>query len=369
MLEAENPNQLCTVILNEISQITEIKSGIICLFDNEKLKNVYSIGIQGKVVCTTKNQIYKVYNNKKILLSEKNEIKHYKFLKNFKSCYALYLPMIHHRDSIGIIVLFSEKPITFNKKYLSLLQLFTSMSAVSIKKTQLHLQVQNALEMRDRFIALASHELRTPLTSLSGYVQLLYKKLANKNTIESRWVEELYQECARLTYLIKELLDINRIKQGQLEFILNEVDVAEIVKKAIERFRFINFEKEIIFSNKLINGSGRIIGDYEKLLQMLNALLTNAAKFSPPASKIRIEIECDLRFIYLKVIDQGSGIPDKDLKKIFEGFYKIGKNEKEGLGVGLMLTEHIVKKHRGKMHIVSGENTGTQIEVSFPRLK
>lgn len=369
LLEAHNLPQLCGIILDEIIKVTNIDTGVMFMMENGKLNMVSSKGIKEKVVLSKNDKIYDISNKGKIIISVKNECSRFNYIKNLKQCYPLYLPIFHDREPIGIIILFSGKPVSFDNKYISLLQLFTTTAAIAMKKTQLHLQVQNALDTRDRFIALASHELRTPLTSLNGYVQLLYKKLAGKNTTESRWIEELYLECTRLMHLIKELLDINRIKQGELEFILHEVDIPELLKIAIERFRFLNKDHEIIYKNGLTNGKGRIIGDFEKLLQMLNALIGNAAKFSPPGSKINISVENNQRFITLKVKDRGSGIPEKEIKRIFDGFYKIGKDEIEGMGVGLMLSEHIIKQHKGKISITSAENKGTEIKVQFPRLK
>lgn len=369
LLEAQNLSQLSTMILEETIQVTNIKTGIIFLIDKDKLKLVSSSGISEKIIINKNNKIHKIFLKGKILISQKDELSKYDFLKNYRSCFPLYLPLNDFHEPIGIIVLFPEKYIKMNKKYISLLQLFTTTAGIAMKKTQLHLQVQNALEMRDRFISLASHELRTPLTSLNGYIQLLHKKLAQKDTTESRWVEELYQESGRLTHLIKELLDINRIKQGQLEFILHEVDVAEVIDIAIERFNFIKTDNEVIFSNKLDDKSTRIIGDYDKLLQMITALLSNAAKFSQPRSKIQIILDANSRFITLKIKDKGTGIPKKDIKKIFNGFYKLGKDEKEGMGVGLMLSQHIIEHHHGKIFISSKEGKGTVIEVQLPRIK
>ncbi len=353
LLEAESFPQLCTMVLEEAIQVTGIPAGELLLLYNDKLEKICSSKFPKKIKFNKNNKIYKILKKGKILISQN----------------TLYIPFVYHYESIGILILFSPTEINLNKKDIDLLQLFAATIALTMKKTQLHTQVQNALEMRDRFISLASHELRTPLTSLNGYIQLLHRKLAHKNTLESRWVEELYQESTRLTNLIKELLDINRIKQGQLEFILHEVDVVEVIMKAIERFRFINKENEVIFSNKINKEQGRIIGDFDKLLQMVAALISNAGKFSKPRSKIQIILESNNRDVLLKVEDQGKGIPKKEITKIFNGFYKIGKEEKEGMGVGLLLSEHIVQHHHGKIEITSLENKGTTIEVQLPRIK
>jgi K+-sensing histidine kinase KdpD len=346
--------------------LTGIDTGIILLHTKDKLEKIFSSRVSEKIKISKQDKIYKVLMARKIIIVRKNETKKFDFLKKVSVRDAIFIPLVYHHEPLGIVVLLSEKEISLSKKDIALLQLFSSTVGIAMKKTQLHAETQNALEMRDSFISLASHELRTPLTSLSGYVQLLYKKLAQKNTQESRWVEQLYEENTRLTHSIKELLDINRIKQGQLEFILREVNVEEVVEKAIERFHLVNSENEIFFSNGIKTNQGRIIGDFDKLLQMVSALLSNAAKFSKPRSKIQVVLSRTNRFVVLKIKDQGEGIPNKEINKIFTGFYKIGKDEKEGMGVGLLFAKHVIEHHHGKIEITSKEKNGTIMEVQLP---
>jgi K+-sensing histidine kinase KdpD len=367
ILEAKTLSRLCELILKELKDITSMNTGVILLLENDKLKAISASKSLENLKIGKNDKLYTTLANGKIFFASKGKLNKFDCIKKNKEKFALIMPLAYHQEKIGIIILLADKKQNFDKKETSLLQLFSATSGIIIKKIQLHTQVQNALDTRDRFISLASHELRTPLTSLNGYVQLLHKKMANQTTIESRWVQELHEESSRLTRLIKELLDINRIRQGQLEFILQEVDMVDVIKKAIERFNFIKSEREIVFNQTLKNKKSTIIGDFNKLLQMVTALLSNAAKFSSPSSLIQINLNENGKNIQLQVIDQGRGIPKKETSKIFNGFYKIGKEEEEGMGVGLLLTEHIIRHHKGKIEINSKENKGTTIEVQLPR--
>jgi signal transduction histidine kinase len=353
--------------LEEAKKLTNINEGTVLLCQNGKLSEIDLLKNKYNLKINRDDYIYKILAKGKIAYLTKKELKKIDCLKNIKTGIALLMPLSYHTEPLGIIILLSQKPQSFSKKNLSLLQLYIATSGIIIKKNQLGLQIQNALDTRDRFISIASHALRTPLTSINGYVQLLHKKLSQKKTSEARWIEELHAETNRMTNLIKELLDINRIKQGQLDFELNEVNLVEIIQKAISRFKFIRTTRQIQFTQETNTWDSSIIGDYNKLLQMITALLSNADKFSKPSSKIEITLKNNNKYLNLVFKDHGRGIPKKEINNIFNGFYKIGKDEQGGMGVGLLLTEHIIRHHRGKIKINSTENKGTRIEIRLPR--
>lgn len=369
LLEAENVDSLFDITFDQVRELSKIDTGILlCNLDNRlEIHGKSNIDIELKILKS--DRITNYINKPGISVQNKNKYTKIELLKCLKYEYAIFFPLIYHKESIGLIILFTDKEPDFDKEIFSLYNILTAIASSAIKKTQLHEQVQNALEMRDRFISLASHELRTPLTSMSGYAQLLYRKFANKGTVESKWIEELYFETQRLTQLIKELLDINRIKTGELEFVLREIDLEEVVDKAIERFKLANKDNEIVVVKNLMNKRSILIGDFNKLLQMVSALLSNASKFSPFKSTIRIDIENNKKYIILRIADEGKGIAKKDITKIFNGFYKIGTDEKEGLGVGLLLAQHVIETHKGRIEISSGKEVGTVIEVQLPLLR
>lgn len=369
LVEADTVDSIFDLTFNQVLNLSNIKTGVLlCNLDN-KLSVRQSANIDKDLKINKGDKIYEIIKKPGISIKKRDIYKKNEFLRSIQFKYAVFLPLIYHKEAIGIIILFTDNEPLFTKEIHSLYNIFTAIASAAIKKTQLHEEVKGALEMRDRFISLASHELRTPLTSMSGYAQLLYRKFADKDTVESKWIEELYFETQRLTQLIKELLDINRIKQGQLEFILREIDLAEVVDKALERFKVTHKDNNIVVINKVGTKKSFMIGDYNKLLQMITALLSNASKFSPFKSTIVIELDSNKRYIILRVIDEGKGIPKKEISKIFDGFYKIGTEEKEGLGVGLLLAQHIIESHKGKIEISSGKKSGTTIEVQLPFLK
>lgn len=372
LLAAPTLEKLCKIIVEEARKLVQAEHGSLFLQEKNKLERVYTTSLLLKRSKIKKRgYLEKAFRAKKVTLlgSSKTQrsIPEYKAI-GIKS--VVLLPLSYKSLEIGMLVIHSLNESHFTSKQLHILKLYASMACLAIIKSRLHDETKKALELRDRFISLASHELRTPLTSINGYIQLLYTKLANKNTLESRWMEELYNESIRLTNLVKELLDINRIKQGEFAFSLCEVDMREVVEKVIKQYRSYNPDREIIFEDNMYDNRYRIIGDFDKLREMVSALLSNAVKFSTPQTKIVISLTPSAKKIHMQLRDYGQGIPKQDIGNIFQGFYKTNYNEeKQGLGVGLLLAQHVVNFHKGKLSITSKQKSGTTVDVELPRMR
>jgi K+-sensing histidine kinase KdpD len=291
----------------------------------------------------------------------------HKEIKRNQIATIIHIPLSYEEKPIGDLAILSKEKQTFSEEDLEGFKLFGALASMAIRKNQLYAETKNALETRDLFISLASHELRTPLTSINGYIQLLNSKLSKKDTVEAKWVKELYEESIRMTKLVKELLEVNKIKQGQLSYELRECTVDDFLDEAIKRYCFINPEKEVIYEKKLKDENPLIIGDSEKLLQMFSALLNNADKFSPKQTPIEVKVEDTKKQLCISIKDQGEGIARQDLNKVFGGFYKSDK-QTEGLGVGLLLAKHIIQYHHGTIELKSKPKKGTTVQVRLPKI-
>ncbi len=372
LLEAPSLEELCKIITNEARKLVGADYGSLFLFEKGTLQKIYTTS---SVLRSTKLKrrgfIEKSFKTRKIVMLRSPETEKYSRpykMLGIKS--VVFLPLTYKSSSIGMLVIHSLQEGYFSREQLHILRLFASVASLAVIKSKLHEETKTAVDIRDRFISLASHELRTPLTSINGYIQLLYRKLVNQGTIESRWMEELYNESIRLTNLVKDLLDINRIKQGQFAFSLSEVDMKDVVEKVVKQYRSHNPEREIIIEDKILDNNHHVIGDFDKLREMVAALLSNAVKFSTPNAKIVVSLIPTSRSIHMKMRDYGEGIPKKDLEKIFDGFYKTQySKEKSGMGVGLLLAQHVVNYHRGKISITSEKHDGTTVDVELPLLK
>ncbi|MBI2021888.1 GAF domain-containing sensor histidine kinase [Candidatus Daviesbacteria bacterium] len=290
-------------------------------------------------------------------------------VKNTMIYSDMIVTLSYRNKSIGVLTVMSTKRNQFSQKELNILKLFGPLASLAIRKTQLYDETRRALETRDLFISMAAHELRTPLTSVNGYIQLLYSKLSGGQSVESRWVEQLSWEILRLTNLVNELLEINRIKKRQLEYHWKESSLLSIIKRVILNLKFAHPNRRIEFINLLENSLDVVIGDFDKLLQAFTNLLENAIKFSPPDKEVEVNLSSKKNYFYIVIKDQGKGIFKEDIPKVLEGFYKGLQNYREGMGIGLFLAKNIINSHHGDINIFSKPNRGTIVKVKLPKPK
>ncbi len=342
------------------------------LYEKDHLKRVYYSDELIKQNTITINKYYsKILAANDVLYLSKSDLSRLQ-MKQFphEIKQVAIVPLLYSQQMLGFLFLYSLKEKSLSETERDALIIYSHTATLALNKIQLQEDSQKALELRDRFISLASHELRTPLTSIHGYIQLLYSRTKDKETLESRWTKELYAESIRLTTLVKELLDVNRIKQGQFAFVFSEIQLQDIVTRAIDQYRFTNTNHPFEFYCKLTNHQTRIVGDFDKLVEMVSGLLENAIKFSKPGEKIAVILKSHPRMITLEVHDKGKGISKHDLASIMNGFYKPEyAGYIEGMGVGLMLARYIIENHRGKIKIKSKENIGTTVTVSLPTIR
>lgn len=279
----------------------------------------------------------------------------------------LFIPLSYKKETLGVLVVQSYKDKKFTEEELDILKLFGSLASQAIRRTQLYDEVKKALDIRDMFISMAAHELRTPLTTISGYAQLLQLKMKSEDGITKVWMNEMFNEVERLTLLVKELLEINRIKAGTLQYTYKESNINEIVDRAVKTIQFGYPKKKIILDNKL-EKDDFVIGDYDKLLQVINNVLENAAKYTPDEKEIKLTLCKRNNQLRIIVKDKGIGIPQKDLPEIFKGYVRGKNHTREGLGLGLFLAKSIIDKHNGDIIVRSKEKKGTTVEIRLPKV-
>lgn len=371
-LASTDPDETYAIVVQEAIRLVNGDAGRIVLEEDGEFKIVYTsapIAELPKVV-RKKGWIYTSFTKHQAFLVTREQIAAvYPDIAELGIQSGLLIPLSFRGKAIGVLAVESYKPETFTTKELEILKLFGSIVTLRIKNVQLYFEMKKSLENRDLFISLAAHELRTPITTIYGYSQLLYEKTKNKNSVESRWISSLHAESYRLTLLIKDLLEINHIRAGNLNYSLKECSLREVVERAVDNFRFNSPKKEVILNDNLGKRKDVIVGDFDKLLQVIINLLDNASKFSSEETPIIVNLDSRLRNLIIQVKDQGQGIPKKDLPKIFEGFYKGKDTTNEGMGLGLYLCKNIIEEHRGDIHLHSKVGKGTIAEIQLPRAK
>ena len=222
-------------------------------------------------------------------------------------------------------------------------------------------------EQKDLFIGMASHELKTPITTVKGYVQLLQDMYAEeKDGFLRNSLDKMHRQIVTLTDLISDLLDLSKIKSGNLHYNKEDLDLTELAKEIIHNTKDVNPLHTIeLLSEKNI----KVHADKNRLAQVLINFLTNAIKYSPDSKLIKVSIVTKDGTALVSVEDQGIGIVESDLEKIFQRFYRVeGKNEKTfpGFGIGLFISAEIIKKHAGTIGVTSKRDVGSTFYFSIP---
>lgn len=369
LLDALTPQETYKKIVEQAMSLMDAEYGSILLANGEKLRPVYvsdnffySIKVRKG---GTLEQSFK--KNKLIVNNITADTKVNALIKKIGIQSVILIPLSYRGNSIGVLSVLSLKKEHFSQKQIDMLKVFGSMASFAIKKAQLYSETVKALEIRDMFISMAAHELRTPLTSISGYIQLLHSKLANRNDATGKWIEALFEENKRLMHLVKEILEVNRIKAGQLQFRWQECELNDIIQEAINEVKRIRQGRSVDYKN-YIKTDSKIIGDSERLTQVVINVLDNALKYSPSDLPIEVALKKGTKGFILSIKDFGKGIDEKDLPSIFEGHHK-GESGEEGFGWGLLFVENVVRQHRGAINIESKLKKGTIVQITLPKAK
>lgn len=365
-LEPLTPEETYRVIVQEAIKLVDGDDGEMHLERGGELPKVYasSPSIE-KVIARKKGYTSLCFVESRAFVIHLKEIKEAHPESEARA--IILMPLSYRGKTIGVLKVRSFKDRDFTKRELEILMLYGSMASLGIRKTHLYAEAQKALEVRDLFIAMAAHEFRTPLTTISGYAQLLNSKLSGSNTSESRWIEEMLWETKRLTNLVNELLEVNKIKSGLLQYVFKECDLREIIHRAVTSFRFNHPKRVLNITNLCGDDNPLVIGDFDKLLQVLTNIIDNAVKFSAEETEIDVVLKLKKTFYIISIIDRGSGVPKADHPRIFEGFYKSSTHTKEGMGLGLFLAKKVLDEHHGLIEVKSKENKGTIVDISLPK--
>jgi len=218
-------------------------------------------------------------------------------------------------------------------------------------------------KQKDAFISIASHELKTPLTTLKALTQLHQKKVINCEPECQSYLQKTSGYIDRLLFLTERMLDVGRIQTGQLELNKEKLDFNELIKQVIEEIQATTVTHQIILKGK---ANDFVYVDRNRMIQVLTNLLYNAIKYSPLSKKVIVQlINRDLN---LEVIirDFGVGVNKEHQKKIFNRFYRIKGAQGErfaGLGLGLYISQEIIRKHKGKIWVKSFPGKGSSFHL------
>lgn len=223
--------------------------------------------------------------------------------------------------------------------------------------------------MRREFVANASHELRTPLSAIRGFAETLLGSPSLSEEEQRSYVEVIDRHARRLGNLVGDLLELSKIESGKTPLSLGPVDCAALVGALIDDNRARLEQRELEVSHE-VKGTALAWADPQAVEQILTNLIDNAIKYTEPQGRIHVAIESDDRWVRIAVRDTGIGIPEADLGRIFERFYRVDKARSRtlgGTGLGLSIVKHLVHSLGGEISVESELGAGSSFSFTLPR--
>jgi two-component system phosphate regulon sensor histidine kinase PhoR len=229
-------------------------------------------------------------------------------------------------------------------------------------------------QVRKDFVANVSHELRTPLTSIKGYVEALLDGAKDDSQEAGRFLEIILKQSDRLNLILEDLLQLSQIESGQVLFKIEAVPLQAVVDRTLPLIKPLADKKGHQLRALLAPALAPVLGDEDRLVQVLTNLLDNAVKYTPPNGTIEVSaravVEDRHAMIELCVADTGIGIPEADRPRVFERFYRVDKarsRELGGTGLGLAIVKHItVEGHGGRIWVEANQPRGSRFIVRLP---
>ncbi len=229
-------------------------------------------------------------------------------------------------------------------------------------------KMDEAITSQRRFLADASHEMRSPITIMKGNIEIALRR--EREPEEYRQVlRSNLEDIDRMEYLLKDLMFLARTDANELLVNMAPVQLDDVIREVYAGLIPMSQEKGINLKIDINSPEGGLIeGDFDRLRQLFTNLLVNALRYTPEGGKVEIALKKVAGVSEVTVTDTGIGIPEAELPKIFERFYRVDKaraRESGGTGLGLCICKWIVDMHKGEITIESKEGEGTKVSVMF----
>lgn len=268
----------------------------------------------------------------------------------------------------------SEKKINIKDKYLKVF--FASFNneldrpagvIVLIQDITEHVKLDN---MRKEFIADVSHELKTPLTSILGYAETLANSTYDPE-MQEKFLKVITSESVRMTKLVNDLLTLSKYDNEETKWEKVEFNLGDLVKSCQENLQIEIDRKKQNVECFVTANVPTVYADKDGIERVVLNILTNSIKYTEEGGTIKIYVGFVYNDAYIKIIDNGIGIPEKDLERIFERFYRVDKartRKMGGTGLGLSIAKEILDKNSGRIDIKSEVGKGTEVVITIPTI-
>ena len=224
-------------------------------------------------------------------------------------------------------------------------------------------------QLKSEFISTVNHELRTPLSSVLGFTELMLTKDL-KPERQKKYLTTIHKEAKRLTSLINDFLDVQRMEAGKHIYEKEPLDMMILGKEVVESFKLQSSLHNFIIENMANNTI--VLADVDKMNQMVTNLISNAVKYSPNGGKVILTLKNKEKQLLIEITDEGLGIPKDVRTQLFTKFYRIDNSDRRqigGTGLGLAICKEIVKAHEGEIYFTSEIGKGSTFTIELPVLQ
>ena len=223
-------------------------------------------------------------------------------------------------------------------------------------------------KMRKDFVANVSHELKTPITTIKSYTETLIDREVDENTLKG-FLKVINSESDRMDRLVNDLLKLSNIDSKQAYWSEEKINIGQLIDKILNNLKLSIMDKNIKIHKNIPDTLPNILADRDGLEQVIINILTNAIKYSEDKGNIYIKAKVENECLAIRIEDDGIGIPNEDLDRIFERFYRVEKGRSRnmgGTGLGLSIAKEIVEANKGSIDLQSQPNKGTIVTLRFP---
>jgi len=302
-----------------------------------------------------------------------------KYIKNSEKYSNIYFIVVSTKseleDKVGVFNIGADEYIT---KPFEMHELLARLKAgLRIKELVDSLknkneELQKLTEFKNELLGVAAHDLRNPISVIRMITETIKTFRKNGGVSEEEienFLELIYNECNHMLDLINDILDISKIEAGKIEIKKSENELNPFIEQILKKFEILAKNKELTLIKELDEKINKVNFDSARLDQVISNLISNALKFTPKGGKIFVRTKLVNNNVYVEVEDTGLGIPENELKNLFQPFKQTSTKSltgEKGTGLGLAIVKKIVNLHNGEIFVQSKVNKGTKFYFTLP---
>lgn len=351
---------------------TQVDMAVLRLREGERLRSRAAVGLEDEVAAGFSLPIGQGFAGKLaadrlpllLELAEADELCESEFFRK-QGVRALYgLPLLDGEQLLGVVCMGTLAARGISEDHKQLLSVLGTCATGVIARHMTHANLQQSIRSRDDVLAVVAHDLRNPLNIISLSAITLLQRLPDSS--DRRSVERIVRGVQRADRLVRDLLEINAMETGRFAISRQRVEPADVILTALESQQGLAAEASVIICTDLSPELPTIEADEERLLEVLENLVSNAVKFTKAGGSITVGATHREGEILLWVKDSGSGIAPEHLEHIFDRFWQASRADRRGTGLGLTICKGIVEAHGGRIWAESTPGQGTTVIFTIP---